>query len=55
MTLFVSSYHLEPAILQKDITEITFFHTDIKTWGEERREVEVGGEWGIIKAFEQNV
>ena len=24
MTVFVSSYHLEPAILPKDVTEITF-------------------------------
>ena len=49
MTVFVSSYHLEPAILPKDTTEITFFHTDIKTCGE-------GGGQGVgnDKAFEQN-
>ena len=38
MTVIVSSYHLRPAILAKDktdIKEITFFHTEIKTCGEE--------------------
>ena len=38
MTVIVSPYHLGPAILPKDktdITEITFFHTEIKTCGEE--------------------
>ena len=40
MTVFVSSYQLEPAILPKDITETTFFQTDIKTCGE------VGWGWG---------
>ena len=34
MTVFVSSYHFEPEILPKDIIEITFFHTEIKTCGE---------------------
>ena len=38
MTVIVSSYHLGPPILPKDktdITEITFFQTEIKTCGEE--------------------
>ena len=51
MTVIVSSYHLRPAILAKDktdIKEITFFHTEIKTCGEEVGEgvgAGLSGEW----------
>ena len=62
MTVFVSSYHFEPEILPKDIIEITFFHTEIKTCGEgEGVGAGVGGGgWGSgpwvgnDKAFKQN-